>query len=172
MCSSDLRPEGSISVAKLDGHLPRRALVAQAVRDTIFIHVGVACRGRPRNLPGEAAIAGAEQDSVAAGQVKVPIDVDVDQFVIDTRFFLGALQGLSDDAAERLVLPFPSQEVDPYRGLTPHLEVASARARALHARWHQCAASLPKLLGSRTGIFPSDKNLPNHAHGCDPPRSL
>src|SRR4029453_16103321 len=26
----------------------------------------------------------------------------------------------------------PSQEVDPYRGLAPHLEVASARARALH----------------------------------------
>ena len=43
---------------------------------------------------------------------------------------LGALLGLSDDAAERQVLPFPSQEVDPYRGLTPHLEVASARARA------------------------------------------
>ena len=33
----------------------------------------------------------------------------------------------------RHVLPFPSQEVDPYRGLAPHLEVASARARALHA---------------------------------------
>nr|MBP6717031.1 DEAD/DEAH box helicase [Acidobacteriota bacterium] len=63
----------------------------------------------------------------------VPADVDVEQFVGDTRFFLGALLGLSDDAAERQVLPFPSQEVDPYRGLTPHLEVASARARALHA---------------------------------------
>ena len=63
----------------------------------------------------------------------VPADVDVEQFVADTRFFIGALQGLSDDASERQVLPFPSQEVDPYRGLTPHLEVASARARALHA---------------------------------------
>ena len=63
----------------------------------------------------------------------VPADVDVEQFVADTRFFLSALQGLSEDAAERHVLPFPSQEVDPYRGLTPHLEVASARARALHA---------------------------------------
>ena len=29
------------------------------------------------------------------------------------------------------MLPFPSQEVDPYRGLAPHLRVASARARAL-----------------------------------------
>ena len=62
----------------------------------------------------------------------VPADVDVEQFVADTRFFLGALLGLSDDAAQRQVLPFPSQEVDPYRGLTPHFEVASARARALH----------------------------------------
>src|SRR6185436_19576052 len=41
--------------------------------------------------------------------------------------------GLSDAAAADAVLPFPSQEVDPYRGLTPHLEVASARARALFA---------------------------------------
>jgi transcription-repair coupling factor (superfamily II helicase) len=63
----------------------------------------------------------------------VPADVDVEQFTADARFFLGALQGLSDLAAERAVLPFPSQEVDPYRGLTPHLEVASARARALEA---------------------------------------
>ena len=30
------------------------------------------------------------------------------------------------------MLPFPSQEVDPYRGLAPHLRVASARARALY----------------------------------------
>jgi transcription-repair coupling factor (superfamily II helicase) len=31
------------------------------------------------------------------------------------------------------VLPFPSQEVDPYRGMTAHFGVASARARALYA---------------------------------------
>jgi transcription-repair coupling factor (superfamily II helicase) len=63
----------------------------------------------------------------------VPADVDVEQFVSDTRFFVGALQGLTAAAAADQVLPFPSQEVDPYRGLTPHLEVASARARALFA---------------------------------------
>ncbi len=63
----------------------------------------------------------------------VPADVDVEQFVSDTRFFVGALQGLSDASAGDQVLAFPSQEVDPYRGLTPHLEVASARARALFA---------------------------------------
>jgi transcription-repair coupling factor (superfamily II helicase) len=31
------------------------------------------------------------------------------------------------------VLPFPSTQVDPYRGFQPHLKVASARARVLHA---------------------------------------
>ena len=65
--------------------------------------------------------------------VVVPTDADVDQLTADVRFFLGSLLGLSEDDAGRRVLPFPSQEVDPYRGLAPHLEVASARARALHA---------------------------------------
>src|SRR5262245_23568050 len=63
----------------------------------------------------------------------VPTDADVERLTADARFFLSSLQGLSDADAERQVLPFPSQEVDPYRGLAPHLEVASARARALHA---------------------------------------
>jgi transcription-repair coupling factor (superfamily II helicase) len=63
----------------------------------------------------------------------VPTDTDVEQLTRDARFFLGAMKGLSDSQAERAVLPFPSQEVDPYRGLEPHLEVASARARALAA---------------------------------------
>jgi transcription-repair coupling factor (superfamily II helicase) len=63
----------------------------------------------------------------------VPTDPDVEQMVSDARFFLSAMKGLSDTQAEQAVLPFPSQEVDPYRGLAPHLEVASARARALTA---------------------------------------
>jgi transcription-repair coupling factor (superfamily II helicase) len=63
----------------------------------------------------------------------VPTDRAIDQMVADARFFIGALEGLSDVDAERAVLPFPSQEVDPYRGLLPHFDVASARARALHA---------------------------------------
>jgi len=63
--------------------------------------------------------------------VVVATDALVEQVTADTRFFLANLAGLSDVDADRQVLPFPSQEVDPYRGLTPHLEVASARARAL-----------------------------------------
>jgi transcription-repair coupling factor (superfamily II helicase) len=63
----------------------------------------------------------------------VATDGDVERTTADARFFHAALEGASEADAERRVLPFPSQEVDPYRGLAPHLEVASARARALHA---------------------------------------
>jgi transcription-repair coupling factor (superfamily II helicase) len=63
----------------------------------------------------------------------VPTDRDLEQVVADARLFLAALEGLSEADAERAVLPFPSQEVDPYRGLAPHFDVASARARVLHA---------------------------------------
>lgn len=63
----------------------------------------------------------------------VPSDADIDATVSDIRFFLSALEGLADAAAEQQVLPFPHTQVDPYRGFAPHLKVASARARALHA---------------------------------------
>jgi transcription-repair coupling factor (superfamily II helicase) len=60
-------------------------------------------------------------------------DAEAEELVTDTRFFLGALAGLDEPAAAGAVLPLPSHEVDPYRGLSPHLHVASARARALTA---------------------------------------
>ena len=63
----------------------------------------------------------------------VPTDADVERTTGDARFFFAALEGLSDAEVERLVLPFPSHEVDPYRGLAPHFDIASARARALYA---------------------------------------
>jgi transcription-repair coupling factor (superfamily II helicase) len=63
----------------------------------------------------------------------VPTDKDVEQLTRDARFFYGALEGASEAAVERAVLPFPSLQIDPYRGMTPHFRVASARARALHA---------------------------------------
>jgi transcription-repair coupling factor (superfamily II helicase) len=63
----------------------------------------------------------------------VPSDGDLEQTVADVRFFTSALEGLSDVAADRAVLPFPSHEIDPYRGMAPHFGVTSARARALHA---------------------------------------
>jgi transcription-repair coupling factor (superfamily II helicase) len=63
----------------------------------------------------------------------VPGDGDLEEAVGDVSFFLAALEGLSDRAVERVVLPFPSHEVDPYRGMSPHVGVTSARAEALHA---------------------------------------
>ena len=63
----------------------------------------------------------------------VPKDADIEPAVSDIRFFLGALEGSADTVVEQQVLPFPSPQVDPYRGFQPHLKVASARARGLHA---------------------------------------
>ncbi len=63
----------------------------------------------------------------------VPSDADVEVLTADARFFVAALEGLGDAEVERAVLPLPSHEVDPYRGLAPHFDIASARARALHA---------------------------------------
>jgi len=64
----------------------------------------------------------------------VPTDADVEEAVGDVKFFLGSLDGLSAAAIDRAVLPFPSHEVDPYRGLAPHIGVTSVRARALRHR--------------------------------------
>ena len=63
----------------------------------------------------------------------VPGDGDLEETCADVSFFLAALEGLTPAATERAVLPFPSHEVDPYRGLAPHIGVTSVRARALHA---------------------------------------
>jgi len=62
-----------------------------------------------------------------------PTDKDVDQLTGDARFFYTALEGASEAAAEQAVLPLPSLQIDPYRGMAPHFRVAAARARALHA---------------------------------------
>ena len=82
--------------------------------------------------------AAAAREASAAGRhpailVVVPTDADVEQMTGDVRFFVGALEGDVAGSVARAVLPFPSREVDPYRGLAPHLQVSSARARALHA---------------------------------------
>src|SRR5438874_4561589 len=63
----------------------------------------------------------------------VPSDGDLEETCADISFFIAALEGLTPAAIERAVLPFPSHEVDPYRGLEPHIGVTSVRARALYA---------------------------------------
>jgi transcription-repair coupling factor (superfamily II helicase) len=85
--------------------------------------------------PTAKALAGvaAARGSTGATLLVVPTDKDVEQLTADARFFYSALEGASEAEVERGVLPFPSQEIDPYRGMTPHFRVAAARARALHA---------------------------------------
>ncbi len=78
-----------------------------------------------------AAAAHAARDAVLLWVV--PTDPDLESATSDVRFFLGALEALPDAVVDRLVLPLPSHQVDPYRGLAPHFRVSSARARALHA---------------------------------------
>src|SRR6476619_3316064 len=63
----------------------------------------------------------------------VPSDKDVEQMTSDARLFYAALEGASEADVERAVLPLPSLQIDPYRGMTPHFRVSAARARALHA---------------------------------------
>ena len=85
--------------------------------------------------PAAKALAAVAQARAAAGVtlLVVPTDKDVEQMTSDTRFFYGALEGATEAAVDRAVLPFPSHQVDPYRGMQPHFRVNAARARALHA---------------------------------------
>jgi transcription-repair coupling factor (superfamily II helicase) len=95
---------------------------------------------RPRTVTGLTASAKAMFVASAAQALPhgvvlyvLPGDGDLEQAAADVSFFFTALEGLTQAALERSVLPFPSHEVDPYRGLSPHVGVTSARARALHA---------------------------------------
>jgi transcription-repair coupling factor (superfamily II helicase) len=81
----------------------------------------------------------------------VPTDKDVEQLTNDARFFFAALEGASDAAVDRAVLPFPSLQIDPYRGMTPHFRVAAARARALHAA---ATGSARLIVASAAAILP------------------
>ena len=81
----------------------------------------------------------------------LPTDVVLDDAVDDVRFMLRSLEGLADTAVERLVLPFPSLQVDPYRGLAPHFRATSARAQALHAL---ASGQVRVLVASASALLP------------------
>jgi transcription-repair coupling factor (superfamily II helicase) len=81
----------------------------------------------------------------------VPGDGDLEEACADVAFFLAALEGLTPAAVERAVLPFPSHEVDPYRGLAPHIGVTSVRARALYAIAQGTARVV---IASAAGVLP------------------
>ncbi len=80
-----------------------------------------------------AAAAAAHRQKGVPVLFVLPTDQDLDDAVDDTRFFLQTLEGLTDADVERVVLPLPSLQVDPYRGLAPHFRATSARAQALFA---------------------------------------
>ena len=81
----------------------------------------------------------------------VPSDGDLETAVTDAAFFLAALEGLSAAAADGAVFAFPSHEVDPYRGMAPHVGVTSARARALRAL---AAGSARIVVASASALLP------------------
>ncbi len=85
--------------------------------------------------PAARALAAAATARAGGGVLLlvVPTDRDVEQVTADARFFYGALEGASTQDVEQAVLPFPSLQVDPYRGMVPHVRVSAMRARALHA---------------------------------------
>src|SRR5688500_1165239 len=111
------------------------SLTLRALLKTAAGRLGLGVPGRPVSgltpaAKGFFAAAAAARDRVL---LVVPSDADVEQMTSDARFFLAALEGVSDADASHLVVAFPSHEIDPYRGLSPHFDIASARARALHA---------------------------------------
>jgi transcription-repair coupling factor (superfamily II helicase) len=111
------------------------SLTLRALLKTAAGRLGLGARGRP--VAGLTAAAKGLFTAAAGGRehvvVIVPTDADVEQLTSDVRFFLSALEGVSDAEAASVVLPLPSHEIDPYRGLSPHFDIASRRARTLHA---------------------------------------
>src|SRR3954465_7504156 len=111
------------------------SLTLRAILKSAAGRLGMGVAGRPGGglFPPAKALFAAVTASRGAVLLVVPSDADVEEQTVDVRFFLSAFEGLSDAEVERSVLPFPSHEVDPYRGLAPHFDIASARARTLHA---------------------------------------
>ncbi|HYT67113.1 MAG TPA: transcription-repair coupling factor [Vicinamibacterales bacterium] len=111
------------------------SLTLRALLKTAAGRLGLGVSGR--GVSGLTAAAKAFFAAAAVGRdrvvVVVPTDADVEQLTSDARFFLAALEGISDADAAHAVVAFPSHEIDPYRGLSPHFDIASARAGALHA---------------------------------------
>ena len=129
------------------------SLALRSLLKKTFSRVGMGAAARRvtgLTAPAKAmfAAASAARDRVL---LVVPTDADVEQMTADTRFFLAASDGLSDSDTERAVLPFPSHEVDPYRGMAPHFEIASARARAMHALGEGTARIV---IASAAGLLP------------------
>ena len=128
--------------------LSLRSLLGKAIASAAFGRAPVTAGLTPASKALAAVSAARSVTGVTL--LVVPTDRDVEQMTADARFFYGALEGASAAQVEQAVLPLPSIQVDPYRGMTPHFRVAAARARALHAAATGTArlivASAPALL--------------------------
>jgi transcription-repair coupling factor (superfamily II helicase) len=129
------------------------SLTLRALLKTTAGRLGLGMPGRGVSgltPPAKALFAAA---AIGRGHVFLiaPTDADVEQLTSDARFFLAALEGLSDAEAAHVVLPFPSHEIDPYRGLSPHFDIVSARARALHA---MSVGSARLIVASASSLLP------------------
>jgi len=113
--------------------LALRSLLTSVLRETGLQSPLQRVSGATSPVRALAVAAGAKRLSEGTVLLVVPTDADIESTVGDIGFFLSILEGSASASVERQVLPFPSTQVDPYRGFQPHLKVASARARALHA---------------------------------------
>ena len=113
--------------------LTLRALFGQTAARAALEHLTPVTAGLTPAAKALAAVAAARAGGTGVTVLLVPTDKDVEQLTSDARFFYGAWEGASGADVERAVVPFPSLQVDPYRGMSPHFRVAAARARALHA---------------------------------------
>jgi transcription-repair coupling factor (superfamily II helicase) len=139
------------------------SLTLRAILKSAGGRLGLGVPGRSvSGLTGPAAAMFAAASATRERTVLVvPTDADVERMSEDARFFLAALEGLGDAEVERVVLPFPSHEVDPYRGLAPHFDISSARARALHAL---ASGNARLVIASAAALLPRVSPVPRLAH--------
>src|SRR5262245_48794139 len=113
--------------------LALRSLLTGVLRETGLLSPLRRISGATSPVRAMAVAAAARRLPDTTILVVVPTDAEIDALCGDICFFLSILEGSAATVVERQVLPFPSTQVDPYRGFQPHLKVASARARVLHA---------------------------------------
>src|SRR5688572_10878402 len=113
--------------------LALRSLLTGVIRETGLQSPTRRLSGASAPVRALAIAAASKRLSDGTVLVVLPTDAEIDNAVGDICFFLGVLEGSADAVVSQQVLPFPSTQVDPYSGFQPHLKVASARARVLHA---------------------------------------
>ncbi len=113
--------------------LALRSLLAGVIRETGLQSPARRLSGATSPVRALAVAAAAKRLPEGTVLLVLPTDAEIESAVGDICFFLGVLEGSADAVVSQQVLPFPSTQVDPYRGFQPHLKVASARARVLHA---------------------------------------